>query len=303
MNDIGINLGFFCTNYASGGEIEMIIEKVLNNNVLLTKNQKGKEVIVMGRGISFNKVAGDYVDPAKVDKIFLLNENEFTARLTELLNDIPVAHLELASGIVTYANEVLHTELNDNLYLTLTDHIHFALERFEKGIQLKNAMLFEIKRFYQKEFGIGLDALKMIEQTTGLSLGEDEAGFIALHLVNARMDGTEVRSTIKMTEIVQNILNIVTYHYKVVLDETSLNYSRFLTHLQYFSMRVLKKETNNSGEEFLYNQVRLTYVKAFECVGKINEYLEKSHGQSLSKDEYVYLTIHIQRVTERNNLE
>ncbi|MEK3834540.1 MULTISPECIES: BglG family transcription antiterminator LicT [unclassified Paenibacillus] len=281
----------------------MIIEKVLNNNVLLTKNQKGKEVIVMGRGISFNKVAGDYVDPAKVDKIFLLNENEFTARLTELLNDIPVAHLELASGIVTYANEVLHTELNDNLYLTLTDHIHFALERFEKGIQLKNAMLFEIKRFYRKEFGIGLDALKMIEQTTGLSLGEDEAGFIALHLVNARMDGTEVRSTIKMTEIVQNILNIVTYHYKVVLDETSLNYSRFLTHLQYFSMRVLKKETNNSGEEFLYNQVRLTYVKAFECVGKINEYLEKSHGQSLSKDEYVYLTIHIQRVTERNSLE
>lgn len=281
----------------------MIIEKVLNNNVLLTKNRKGKEVIVMGRGISFNKVAGDYVDPAKVDKIFLLNENEFTARLTELLNEIPVAHLELASGIVAYANEVLGTELSDNLYLTLTDHIHFALQRFEKGIQLKNAMLFEIKRFYQKEFAIGLDALKIIEQATGFALGEDEAGFIALHLVNARLDGNEVRSTIKMTEIVQNILNIVTYHYKVVLDETSLNYSRFLTHLQYFSMRVLKKETNNSGEDFLYNQVRQTYVKAFECVGKINDYLETSYGQSLSKDEYVYLTIHIQRVTERNSLE
>ncbi|WP_238653287.1 BglG family transcription antiterminator LicT [Paenibacillus piscarius] len=281
----------------------MIIEKVLNNNVLLTKNRKGKEVIVMGRGISFNKVAGDYVDPAKVDKIFLLNENEFTARLTELLNEIPVAHLELASGIVAYANEVLGTELSDNLYLTLTDHIHFALQRFGKGIQLKNAMLFEIKRFYQKEFAIGLDALKIIEQATGFALGEDEAGFIALHLVNARLDGNEVRSTIKMTEIVQNILNIVTYHYKVVLDETSLNYSRFLTHLQYFSMRVLKKETNNSGEEFLYNQVKQTYVKAFECVGKINDYLETSYGQSLSKDEYVYLTIHIQRVTERNSLE
>lgn len=282
----------------------MIIEKVLNNNVLLTKNQKGKEVIVMGRGISFNKVAGDYVDPAKVDKIFLLNENEFTARLTELLNDIPVVHLELANEIVMYANGVLGTELSDNLYLTLTDHIHFALQRFDKGIMLKNAMLFEIKRFYKKEYEIGLDALKIIEQATGLALGEDEAGFIALHLVNARMDGgNEMRSTVKMTEIVQNILNIVTYHYKLVLDETSLNYSRFLTHLQYFSMRILKKETNNSGEEFLYNQVRQTYVKAFECASKINEYLEKSHGQSLCKDEYVYLTIHIQRVTDRNSLE
>ncbi|MBT2287567.1 PRD domain-containing protein [Paenibacillus albidus] len=281
----------------------MIIEKVLNNNVLLTKNQKGKEVIVMGRGISFNKVAGDYVDPEKIDKIFLLNENEFTARLTELLNDIPVTHLELANEIVTYANGVLGTELSDNIYLTLTDHIHFAVQRHEKGIMLKNAMLFEIKRFYKKEFSIGMDALKFIERTTGLSLGEDEAGFIALHLVNARMDSSEMKSTMKMTEIVQNIINIVTYHYNVVLDETSLNYSRFLTHLQYFAMRVLRKETNNSGEEFLYNQVKSTYVKAFECATKINGYLESSYGQSLSKDEYVYLTIHIQRVTERNSLQ
>lgn len=280
----------------------MIIEKVLNNNVLLTKNQKGKEVIVMGRGISFNKVVGDYVDPDKVDKIFLLNENEFTAKLTELLNDIPVAHLELANEIVTYANDVLGTELSDNIYLTLTDHIHFAVQRYEKGIVLKNAMLFEIKRFYQKEFAIGMDALKFILNTTGLSLGEDEAGFIALHLVNARMDGNEMKSTVKMTEIVQNILNIVTYHYSVILDESTLNYSRFLTHLQYFAMRVLRKESNNSGEEFLYNQVKITYVKAYECAKKINEYLEKSYGQSLSKDEYVYLTIHIQRVTERNSI-
>lgn len=281
----------------------MIIEKVLNNNVLLTKNQKGKEVIVMGRGISFNKVIGDYVDPAKIDKIFLLNENEFTAKLTELLNDIPVTHLEMANEIVTYANGVLDTKLSDNLYLTLTDHIHFAVQRFEKGIALKNAMLYEIKRFYKKEFAIGMDALKIIERTTGHMLGEDEAGFIALHLVNARTDGNEMKSTIKMTEIVQNILNIVTYHYKVVLDETSLNYLRFLTHLQYFAMRVLKKESDNSGEEFLYNQLKQTYVRAFECTQKINDYLEKTHGQSLSKDEYVYLTIHIQRVTERNSLE
>lgn len=79
-------------------------------------------------------------------------------------------------------------------------------------------MLFVIKRFNKKEFSIGMDVLKIIERATGLLLGEDEAGFIALHLVNARMDGSEMKSTIKMSEIVQNILNIVTYHYKVVLD-------------------------------------------------------------------------------------
>lgn len=281
----------------------MIIEKILNNNVLLTKNHKGKEIIVMGRGISYKKSAGDYVDDYKIDKIFLLNENEFTSRLTELLNDIPVAHFELTNEIVKYANSVLKSELNDKIYLTLADHIHFAINRYEKGLDLKNALLFEIKRFYKTEFAIGLEALKMIEQATSLTLGEDEAGFIAMHLVNARMDGNEMLSTMKMTKIVQDVLSIVTYHYGLVLDESSLNYSRFLTHLQYFSMRVLRNETNNSGEEFLYNQIMKTYTQAFSCVQKINDYLERTHGQSLSKDEHVYLTIHIHRLTERNSLE
>ncbi|CAJ1314862.1 PRD domain-containing protein [Paenibacillus sp. PK4536] len=281
----------------------MIIEKILNNNVLLTKNQKGKEIIVMGRGISFKKVIGDTVDDHKIDKIFMLNENEFTAKLTELLNEIPVSHLELVNEIVNHANTVLGTTLSDNIYLTLTDHIHFALERHEKKLHIKNALLFEIQRFYKKEYSVGQDALQMIKDSTGISLGEDEAGFITLHIVNARMDGNEMQATIKMTEIVQHVLNIVTYHYGIVLDESSLNYSRFVTHLQYFAMRLLRKEIHYSGEEFLYNQVKTAYVKAFECVSKINDYLEKTYQQSLSKDEYVYLTIHIHRVTERTTIE
>lgn len=280
----------------------MIIEKVLNNNVLLTKNAKGKEIIVMGRGISFKKVIGDTVDEEKIDKTFMLSTNELTTKLTELLYEIPESHLELVNEIVTHANKVLNTSFSDNIYLTLTDHIHFAIQRHKKGLSISNAMLFEIQRFYKKEYEIGLDALQIIERSTGYALGEDEAGFIALHLVNARMDSNEMKYTMKMTEIVRNILNIVTYHYNIVLDDTSLNYSRFLRHLQYFSMRVLRKESHSSGEDFLYNQVKNTYTKAFTCVMKINEYLENTYEQSLSKDEYVYLTIHIQRVTERNSI-
>ena len=277
----------------------MIIEKVLNNNVLLTRNAKGKEVIVMGRGISFNKVIGDAVDEHKIDKIFMLNTNELTARLTELLNDIPVAHLETVKSIVEHAGRVLGEELNDNIYLSLTDHISYAIDRHSKGIDFKNAMLFEIKRFYKKEYAIGQDALKMIEEQLDVRLPEDEAGFIALHIVNARTDGAEMRLTMEMTEIVHHILNIVTYHYGIVLDESSLSYSRFLTHLQYFSMRLLRHEVQDSGEDFLYEQVRKSYVKAFDCAKKIDDYLQSTYHQSLSKDEYVYLTIHIQRITTR----
>lgn len=278
----------------------MIIEKILNNNVLLTRNTKGKEIIVMGKGIGFQKTAGDEVDEHKIDKIFPLAENEFAVKLAELLHELPPAHFEVVNEIVQHANQVLGTELSDNIYVSLTDHISFAIQRKNKGIELKNAMLFEIKRFYKTEFGIGLDALRLIRDMIGVSLGEDEAGFIALHVVNARLDSNEMKSTLQMTEIVHHILNIVTYHYGIVLDETSLNYARFVTHLQYFAMRLLRHEVHQSDEDFLYRQVKETYVKAFECASKINDYLEKTYHQSLSKDEFVYLTIHIQRVTERS---
>ncbi|WP_339169258.1 PRD domain-containing protein [Paenibacillus sp. FSL H7-0943] len=281
----------------------MYIEKVLNNNVLLTKNQKGKEVIVMGRGISFNKVVGDPIEEEKIEKVFVLNENEFTAKLTELLNDIPVTYLEVVNEIVTHSNEVLGTALSDNIYLTLTDHIHFAIQRGNNDIFLKNAMLLEIKSFYKKEFEIGMKSLKFIENSLGVKLGEDEASFIALHIVNARMDSKEMKLTMKMTEMVRSILNIVTYHFNTVLDESSINFSRFLRHLQYFSMRVLRKELRGGDEDFLYNQVKTTYANAFRCTLKINEFLENTYQQSLSKDEYVYLTIHIHRVTEKDHLD
>lgn len=280
----------------------MIIEKVLNNNLLLTRNTKGKEVIVMGKGISFQKSAGDEVDEHKIDKIFHLAEHAFAVKMAELIHELPAVHFEVVNEIVKHANHVLGTELSDNIYLSLTDHISFAIQRKNKGMEIKNAMLFEIKRFYKTEFSIGLDALQLIRDMIGVSLGEDEAGFIALHVVNARLDGTEMKLTIKMTEIVNEILKIVTYHYGTVLDEASLNYSRFLTHLQYFAMRLLRHEIHQSGEDFLYQQVKKTYVRAFSCTCKINEYLEKTYVQSLNKDEFVYLTIHIQRLTERSTL-
>lgn len=44
--------------------------------------------------------------------------------------------------------------------------------------QVKNALLWEIKRFYKDEFEIGMKALDMIEEKTKIRFPDDEAGFI-----------------------------------------------------------------------------------------------------------------------------
>ena len=158
-------------------------------------------------------------------------------------------------------------------------------------------LIWEIKKFYTKEFKVGLKALEFIENETGYKLNEDEAGSIALHLINAQVNNkySDVEDVFNITKKVKDILNIVTYTYNTTLDENSLSYERFITHLRFFFKR-LEVSQKNQGEEddFLLNQVKIKYKKAYECMLKIEKYLEVE----LNKEEQLYLTLHIQRVTK-----
>ena len=53
----------------------MVIEKVLNNNVVVSKNELGKEIICMGKGIAFQKKPGDHISKNDVQKEFILKDS------------------------------------------------------------------------------------------------------------------------------------------------------------------------------------------------------------------------------------
>ena len=50
----------------------MKIDKIINNNVISTHDEDGREVVVMGRGVGFKAREGMMVDESKVEKIFRL---------------------------------------------------------------------------------------------------------------------------------------------------------------------------------------------------------------------------------------
>ncbi|MGE7759920.1 BglG family transcription antiterminator LicT [Peribacillus sp. NPDC097895] len=276
----------------------MRIKKIFNNNVLLAKNDN-KEIVIMGKGIGYLKKTGDKVDMSIVDKTFILETNGLSEKLAQLVSEIPAGYLEISNEIIQYAKHKLDASFNDNIYLTLTDHISFAIIRYEQGIEMKNALLWEIKKLYKKEYNVALEALELIEKETGVRLPEDEAGSIAMHFINAQQGGRGMEQTTTMTKIINNILNIVKYHYGIDLDEDSLNYNRFLTHLRYLAYRLLNRELISEEENSWYDQVKTKYVEAFECAEKVKLYLEKSYDTKITKDEMVYFMIHIHRVTGR----
>lgn len=276
----------------------MKIEKVINNNVLSAFNEQNQELVIMGRGIAFQKKPGDLVDEQKIEKVFLLKDNEIKDRFKTLLYEIPIEYMEVTEEIIHSAKVRLGRELNESIYVSLSDHIHFAIERTMKGLQIKNSLLWEIKRLYKGEFEIGKEALKKIENKMGIELPEDEAGFIAMHLVNAELN-EEMPTMINITKVIEDILTIVNYHFGIRLNEDSLNYYRFVTHLKFFAQRLFSKTYMEDSDNFLFEAVKNKYQDTYACTLKIKEYIRTQHEHELTNEEMLYLMIHIERMVKR----
>ncbi|MFD2216038.1 BglG family transcription antiterminator LicT [Metabacillus endolithicus] len=276
----------------------MKIEKVFNNNVVSAFNEENIELVIMGKGLAFQKRPGDEIDDDKIEKVFTLKNKDMSERFKTLLYEVSLELMEVTEEIIKKAKSRLGRELNDSIYVSLTDHINFAIERNKKGLDIRNALLWEIKKLYKDEFSLGLEALGMIKEKLDVTLPEDEAGFIAMHIVNAELN-EEMPNIVNITKTMQDILKIVKYHFKMDFNEESLNFFRFVTHLKFFAQRLYSKTYMVGEDDFLFEAVKNKHKQAYECTEKINDYVKRQFDYELTNDEKLYLTIHIERVINR----
>ena len=274
----------------------IIIEKVINNNIISAYEKSGAEVIVMGRGIGFKKKQGEVVPADQISKIFRIKSQTLAEQFKELLANMPLERVRISDEIISHAKDHLKLKLNQSIYVTLTDHINFAIERVSQGIEPQNALLWEIKRFYPQEFQLGIYALELIQDRLGILLPEDEAGFIALHFVNAEY-GTDIRDAVKFPDQMQAIVDIVERDLGILLDESSLHYERFMTHIKFLIQRIYRKELLSSEDRELSLMMQRKYPREYQCSVKVAEYIMQATGCRLSEEEIMYLSVHIRRVT------
>lgn len=274
----------------------IIIEKVINNNIISAYEKSGAEVIVMGRGTGFKKKQGEVVPADQISKIFRIKSRTLTEQFKELLANMPLERVRISDEIISHAKDHLKLKLNQSIYVTLTDHINFAIERVSQGIEPQNALLWEIKRFYPQEFQLGIYALELIHDRLGILLPEDEAGFIALHFVNAEY-GTDIRDAVKFPDQMQAIVDIVERELGILLDESSLHYERFMTHIKFLIQRIYRKELLSSEDRELSLMMQRKYPREYQCSVKVAEYIMQATGCRLSEEEIMYLSVHIRRVS------
>lgn len=289
----GLGLVFFCL-FLRGDSV--VVHKILNNNIVSSLDEHNREMLIVGRGIGWQAKPGQAVDRRKIEKIFRMDTDASAEKLKQLFLEVDVEVIELSTQIIDYARDQLKKKLNKNVYITLTDHISFAIERLKNGIVLKNALQWEISKLYPAEYAIGLYALEKIQARVGVQFPEDEAGSIALHLVNAEYD-CNMMYTQSMTEIIQSSLNVVRYMFHMEFDQQSLDYQRFTTHLTFFAQRILDGKLMGGEPDEIYDIMKLKYPKQFSCAEKIKELIECEYHCSLSAEEVSFLAVHIVRVT------
>jgi len=271
----------------------MKIKKILGSNIAVATDAYNHECVIMGKGIVFNKKPGDEIDPQSVERIFAPKEKGLAEKISQMIEHIPLEFIRVSDEIINLAKKELNKQLSDRIYLTLIDHISFAINRHNQGVDLVCSLNWEMHHFYPQEYAVGLKALEIIKNRLDVDLPTDEAAFIAFHFVNAGVTkGTDAQEVLLL---VREISDIVKDRYQERIHIDSFHYDRFLVHLHYFAIRMLKDDPNISVQpgNSILRKILKELEDEHECVEEIARYLQESYEYTLRDEEKSYLVIHL----------
>jgi transcriptional antiterminator len=273
--------------------MEYEILKVYNNNVVLAK-QNNEEVVLLSKGIGFGKRQGQKIlENDSIEKVFYNSQLE-----SEDLNltQIKKRKKEI-EGVIKQIINIAETrmgKLNENTEKALTEHIDFAIERLNMGLIIENPFINEIISLYPCEYEIAELIENLIEEHLGIKIGEEEKGFITLHLYSAKANKS-IKETMKITRVYKECIAIIENEYKCTVDLTSSASKMFLRALKGFiQVAGSEKKLHMPIKKYVSVMMRDTYWVA----EKISKLIEKENGLHFSADIVSYLAIEIEKLKQ-----
>lgn len=276
----------------------MLILKKINNNVALASTDAGEEAVVFGKGVGFHEMPYELEDESVIQRVF----RDVDEKSIDGFEGISDEVLLVASDIVALADKALDCKLAGNLVISLADHLQYAVERAGEGVAIENPLSHEVAFVYPRETELGRRGIEVVRERLGVELPESEVTSIALHLVNAEVDGMgsaqDMDLVMKSTVILERATQIIEGQLGQTLDRTSYAYVRFVAHLRFLIRRLMRgscKETENSG---LFRQAARDFPDAYRCAAGVNEYLKRDYNWSCSDEEMLYLMMHVNRLRQ-----
>ncbi len=274
----------------------MRVHKIFNNNVVLAEDERGDEVVLMGRGLGFQQRPGDIVRDQLIDRRFVPGKEETPERLAGMVSAIPEEDLELAEEIVQLAEGELHLADSKHLLLPLADHISLALRRASEGATFAYPLRNEVMLLYPREVAVARAVLKLIHQRRGVELPDIEAIPLSLHFVNAQFNESSVSRVMQITETIAAVLDLIGAKFGMELSEDNLDVSRFVTHLRYLFVRQQSGVLQEDGHEALLQALEASVPEAVVTSAQLQDLFSERFAWKKTLDERLYLALHIARL-------
>lgn len=266
--------------------------RVFNNNAVSAVMPDGREAIVLGKGIGFHKRPGDTVEEHCIEKVYYV-QDEMQTKFLQMLQNVEPNVMQAAEQILDMA-ENDGFSMSNQATISLIDHISFAIERQKKGIALPNLLLNETQLLYEKEYELGRRSLKIIENCCGVELPEDEAGYIAMHLVAISVDRNAAYGFLKF---VKGALDIVKETYGIPFDQNSIDVMRLTIHLKFLMQRIQQEGTwEDEEEDPMYAQLLSRDPRHRICLDRMEEFIRQSTGYTIGNQEKFYILIHLTKI-------
>lgn len=281
----------------------MRVTKKINNNVALGKDGNNRDVIIFGKGIGFGDLPYELTDMSKVDRTYYDIDKKYYGLLTEIPENIFL----LVSKLLDVAKTKIEGKLNPNLLFVLADHVHFAVERCRKGMDLSLPYSYELEYEYPQLTQISRWFIRTVNERLHVTLDKGEITSITMHFLNAlegeRKPERQTDTAARITRVIATATRIVEEYFGIQVNRSSFHYFRFKNHVKFFVQRKERGEEFGNSNEELYQSMEESYPKLRECVARIDDYLEQEFGERCPHEELLYLMIHVNQLYNKEDCD
>lgn len=269
------------------------IQKI-NNNVALCLDDKGRRIIAFGKGIGFGAMPRELRE-REIEQTFYKVDDSYI----ELLRKISPEILSLCIDAVNEARNKFALDYDRDVALFLADHISFAIERAEKGIEVKMPLEYEVASAYPREMRLSVRVLRRLREQICPTLPDSEAVGIALCFANAHTRA-EAEAALGGDISFENTLRKMTRRIEEIcgctIDRQSFHYARFASHTYFLYQRLREGRAIDSQNVQLYREAMLQFPHVSDCTEQIADWLSSVFHAPLGDEEKLYLMLHINRV-------
>ena len=268
---------------------------MLNNNVVLARDEIGREAILTGRGLGFQRKRGQDVDASLISRRYIPADN--AQSVAEVIAGIPLERLALIERVFRKAARGLNTDVPSSTLIAVVDHINQAMERVCQGLTMDYPLRAEVAHLHPEELRLAEAMVAELNAAQEIQLPGGEAVALALHLFTAAIGAPSAQAASEQSRLIGQVMGLLEKSFGEAFDADSVNAARFAVHLRYFLVRARTAVQIEDGTSSLVAEaLRASDPDAYRVARRIRDLLEIRLNTTVTDDETAYLALHIARL-------